>query len=74
MFFSVKIIPESKRNCVTTLTPTRLKVEVKEEAKNNQANKRAVLVIAEHFKVLSSKVRIVRGHHKPAKIVSIDER
>jgi uncharacterized protein (TIGR00251 family) len=73
MLFSVKIVPGSKKNIVTSLTPTRLEVRVKEEAKDNRANEQAILLIADHFKVVSSKVRIVRGHHRPQKIVLIDE-
>ncbi len=73
MLFSAKIIPEAKRNLVTALSPTRLKVEVKEEARGNLANIQAIALLADHFNLPKGKVKIIRGHHKPQKIVSINK-
>ena len=72
MLFSVKITPKSKKNSVTVVSRARLRLEVKEEAKDNKANNQAVLLTLKHFKVASSSVKIIRGHHRPQKIVSVD--
>ncbi|MBP7831991.1 MAG: DUF167 domain-containing protein, partial [Candidatus Pacebacteria bacterium] len=41
------------------------------EAKQNQANKRMMELLATYLKVPSKSVRLISGHHQPSKIVSI---
>lgn len=47
-------------------------VSVKEKAERNMANTRVIELVAEHFKVPKSKVRIVNGHHHPSKLLVVD--
>jgi len=47
-------------------------VSVKEKAERNQANSRVLALVASHFKVPISKVRIVNGHRHPSKLLIIE--
>ena len=49
-------------------------VSVKEKPEQNQANTKIRTLVALHFKVLPSQVRIVSGHHHPHKILAIEDR
>ena len=46
---------------------------LKEKPERNQANTRLIALVAEHFKVLVKKVRIVNGHHHPSKLLVVEE-
>lgn len=47
-------------------------ISVREKAERNMANKRTIEIIAEHFQVPTSKVRIVNGHHHPSKLLMVE--
>ena len=48
-----------------------LTLYVKEPPHDNLANRRVVQLVAKHFGVASSGVRLVAGHRKPGKTLSI---
>ena len=48
-------------------------ISVKERAEMNRANTRVLELVAEHFKVPVSKVRITNGHRHPSKLLIIEE-
>ncbi|OGI57397.1 hypothetical protein A3B85_00010 [Candidatus Nomurabacteria bacterium RIFCSPHIGHO2_02_FULL_37_13] len=47
-------------------------ISVREKAERNMANNRVLELVARHFQVPKSKVRIVNGHHSPSKLLIID--
>ena len=47
-------------------------VSVREKAERNMANTRVLALVAEHFSVPISKVRIVNGHHHPSKLLVVE--
>ncbi|HEY4503147.1 MAG TPA: DUF167 family protein [Candidatus Paceibacterota bacterium] len=47
-------------------------VSVREKAERNMANSRVLEIMAKHFKVPVSKVRIVNGHRSPSKLLIIE--
>ena len=47
-------------------------ISVREKAERNMANTRVLELIAEHFKVPVSKVRIINGHHHPSKLLVVE--
>lgn len=51
----------------------RLVISVREPAERNLANKRVVLMVAEHFGVPPGKVRILTGHKSPQKMLEISD-
>jgi uncharacterized protein YggU (UPF0235/DUF167 family) len=50
----------------------RLTIWVTQPAKQNLANRRVIELVARHFKLPLKKVRVISGHHTPAKLFSID--
>lgn len=73
MLIHVKIEPESKEDSVTEKNKTSYTVKVREEAKENRANNKMLILLAEHFKIEKNKIRIITGHHSPSKIIEILE-
>lgn len=47
-------------------------ISVREKAERNEANRRVIELLAQHFGVPTSRVRIVNGHHHPSKLLVID--
>lgn len=72
MYVSVRVIANSKEESVEELKEGRLRVRVKEPAKQNLANHRVLTLVAKHFKLPSAKVRLISGHHTPSKLFSLD--
>lgn len=72
MYIKVKVLPGAKKEYFEKESEDHFEVAVKEKAQRNMANKRVVELIAKHFKVPTSHVRIISGHHSPSKILSVD--
>jgi uncharacterized protein YggU (UPF0235/DUF167 family) len=72
MYIRVRVIAGAKEEHFAEKTATHFNLSVREEAKQNLANKRVLEIIADHFKVSKNKVRIISGHHSSAKILDID--
>ena len=50
-----------------------LHIFVKEEARGNMANRRAVQLAAAHWGIALAAIKIVAGHHTPRKTLAINE-
>lgn len=72
MYVKVKAVPSSKKESFEKQSEDTFLVCVKEPAERNLANKRIVLLIAEHFGAARGKVRIISGHRSRNKILSVD--
>lgn len=73
MYISVRVVAGAKAEKVERLTKGRLRIFVKEPAKQNLANKRVLTVLAKHLKLPTNKLRLISGTHTPAKLFSIEE-
>jgi len=72
-YIHVKVTVGAKKEKFTQKSKDHFVVSVKEKAERNLANTRIVELVAEHFKVPESKVRITNGHRHPSKLIVIDE-
>ena len=72
MKLSVSVIPGAKENSVTE-TEGGLKVRLRARAIENKANDALVCVLADHFGVKKSQVRIKNGYASRNKLVEVDE-
>ncbi len=72
MYFKIRVIAGAKSELVRKEKEDTFTVLVKEKAEGGRANKRMQELIGAEFGVPGGAVRIVSGHHKPSKIVSID--
>ena len=70
MDVKVRVKVEAPRETIERLGTTFM-VSVREPAKENRANERVRQLLAEALMVPVSAVRIVSGHHRPNKRVSV---
>lgn len=73
MRLSVTVIPNARRPRVATGPDGRLRVAVTAPAREGRANAAVIDLLAEHFGVARSTVRIVRGATSRHKIVALGE-
>ena len=69
MYLKIKVITDSKAEKLEKTEEDSWKIWVKAPAKNNLANKRILEIIRGNYP--NKLVKIISGHHSPAKIVSI---
>ncbi len=73
MYISVRVLAGAKEEKVELLANDRLKIVVKQPAKQNLANRRVLELVARHFALPAAKVRLISGHRSPSKIFSVDQ-
>jgi len=71
MYIKVKVIPKSKADEIERLGQDSFKVKVKALAKNNEANKAVIALVADFFHLPEGKIRLISGHHSPSKILDV---
>ena len=72
LLVKVAVTAEAKKEVVTVGKQDRFKISVRAPRENNQANTRVRALIAEHFGVPTSAVRIILGHHRTAKTLEVN--
>ncbi len=71
MYIKVKVIPNAKKEILKQVSDDHFNISVKEKAERNMANNRIIEIIARHFNVTVSAVRIINGHHSTSKMLSV---
>lgn len=71
MHIKVRVSTEAKKDQVTELASDTLTISVRAKPERNEANRRVIELVAEHWSVPAGRVRIIHGHHSPAKILEI---
>lgn len=70
-FIKVKVKTKAKENRVEMRSSDSFEISVKEPAENNRANRAAICILASFLKIEPKKLRIVKGHSLPAKIILV---
>ncbi len=70
MKIKIKVIPNAKKAEVIQ-EKNLLKVKVDAPAQKGKANKRLIEILAEHFNIPKSKIRIIKGQKSHEKIIEI---
>lgn len=73
MYIHIKAFTGQKKEEVFERKLGYFDVFVREKPEQNMANRKIIELIARHFSIPVSKVKIISGHHKPTKILSIVE-
>ncbi len=73
MFIKVRVIPNSRKKIIIKKTEDSFELKIKEKPIMGRANIAVTEALADYFKVLKSKIKLVRGHHKKNKIFEIKE-
>lgn len=71
MHIKVRVSTGAKKDEVTELAPDTLVVLTRAKPERNEANRRMLELVAEHLGVEVGKIRLIHGHHSPAKILEI---
>ena len=72
MYIKVRAIAGAKKEEIIEEKPQYYRISVREKAERNEANARIIFLIAQHYQVKESDVRINNGHHSPSKLLSIN--
>ncbi len=72
MYIKIKVVAGAKKELFTKISDTEFHISVREEAKQNMANKRILELVRENLKILKGNVRIISGHRSPSKIISVE--
>jgi uncharacterized protein YggU (UPF0235/DUF167 family) len=73
MYLKVKVTTGAKKEKLVKKNKDTFEISVKEKPERNMANKRVVELIAEHLKMPEGKIKIINGHHRPNKLISISK-
>lgn len=68
----MKVKPSAKKEGVSVNANGMLEVAVSAPPEKGKANERLIELLAEHFGVAKSKIRIISGHTKRQKVVEIN--
>ena len=72
MRIEVRVKPGSKKDIVRKLGDGTLEVKVSAPPERGKANERLIEVLARHYGVSKSSIRIVKGHTSRIKLIEID--
>jgi len=72
MYVKVKVITSAPKEKIERKSANFYNISVKEKSKMNLANNRICEIIAFLFKVSRKSVKIVKGHQRPSKILSVN--
>jgi len=72
MYIHVKVTASAPKEKLKQKNKDHFEISVKEKAERNMANGRVLELVAGHFKVPKSKVRIVNGHRHPSKLIAVE--
>ena len=74
MFIKVKVFPGSKKACIEKISEERFVLHIKRKPIEGEANKEAIEILKEYFKISKSQVRLIRGFKRRNKIFEIIEK
>ena len=71
MYVKVRVRTGARKESLREISPDHFEISVREEPEQNLANKRVIVLVAAHFSLPASRVRITKGHHSASKILAI---
>lgn len=71
MYIKARVTAGAKQESLVQKSPDTLHISVREKAERNMANARVIGLIAAHFGIPRTKVRIINGHQSPSKLLSV---
>jgi len=71
MLIKIKVFPKSKKEEIIKKSEDSFEIKVKERPERGLANKGVVRIIASHFKIPESKIRLIKGFKEKNKIFEI---
>lgn len=72
MYIHVTVTAGARKESIKETKPNYFAISVREKAERNMANKRVLELVALHFSIPTSSVRIINGHMHPRKLLVIE--
>lgn len=72
MYIKIRVYAGNKKETFTQVSKDHFEATVREKAERNMANKKIITLIAHHYSISITKVRLVTGHHSQSKILEIN--
>ncbi len=72
MFIKIKVFPKAKNERIVKKPKDSLEIYVKEKAEQGKANAKILELLRKEFKEYN-KIKIIKGHHSPSKIISLEK-
>jgi uncharacterized protein YggU (UPF0235/DUF167 family) len=72
-YIHAKVTAGAKKESFKKKTKDHFEISVKEKVERNMANNRVLMLVARHFKVPVSRVRIINGHKHPSKLLIVED-
>ncbi len=72
MIIKIRAIPNAKNNEVTTEVD-KIQIKVAAQPESGKANKEIIKILADHYKIKKSKIRIIQGLKSRDKVIKIEE-
>ena len=69
---NVKVIPKAKQNLIKPLDTKNLKIYVTSPPEKGKANKQAVELLSQYYKVGKNNIEIILGLHSQNKTIKIN--
>jgi len=74
MYIHAKVTSGAKKEILKQISADHFEISVREKPERNLANTRVIELLAAHFKVPKSKVRIINGHRSPSKLLVVESK
>jgi len=71
MVVTVRVISRAKKNEVKEISPGNFKVYVTKPPLKNEANEATLEILANHFGIKKTNLRIIKGFHSPNKLIEL---
>jgi uncharacterized protein YggU (UPF0235/DUF167 family) len=71
-YIHVKVTAGTRKEIFKQKDEDHFLISVCEKAERNMANNRVLELIASHFNISKSKVRIINGHKHPSKLLVVE--
>ena len=68
----VRVIPRSSQNKITKISDNEYRIKLTAPPVNGEANKMLIKVLAKHFNVSKSSLKIIGGKSAKTKIIDIE--
>lgn len=74
MLIKVKVFPQSKKQALIQKSEDSFEVKVKSKPEGGRANEETKQILAEHFQISTSKIKLIRGGKSKNKIFEISSK
>lgn len=71
MFIKIKVFPNEKKDSIVKKSEDAYIIKVREKAEEGKANQRVKEILAEYFKIVPGKIKLVKGGRRPNKIFEL---